>query len=86
MLNILPEVKLGDGLGGEKHVPEAIGSCGPHCHWHAAKVLTDLEDAAEYRNPAFIAYTSYKVHLDRTPSPEASQGVIGGSRCNCWPG
>ena len=61
MLSILPEVKLGDGMGGEKHVPDAIGGCGPQCHWHVPEGFTDLEDPSKDRDPAFVMYTPYKV-------------------------
>ena len=61
MLSILPEVKPGDGMGGEKHVPNAIGSGRPQCYCHSPKGLTDLEDPSKDRDPAFVAYTPYKV-------------------------
>jgi len=61
MLIILPEVKLGNGMDGEKHIPNSVGSCRPQCHFHAPEGLSYLEDAAKHRDPAFLVYTTYQV-------------------------
>ena len=61
MLGILPQVKLGDFVNGEEHVPDAIGSCRSDSHWHALEGLRYLEDTTKQHDPTFVPNTAYQV-------------------------
>ena len=61
MLGIVPEVKLGDLMSGEEHVPDSIVSCRPNSHWHALEGLRYLEDTAKQLEPTFVVNTAYQV-------------------------
>ena len=61
MLRVTPQVKLGDHMSGEKHVPYAIDISGPNSHRHAGEGLAYLEDTAKKADPASVVNTAYDV-------------------------
>ena len=61
MLVIVREVKLGDRMSGEEHVPDPIGTCRPDSHQHALEGLRYLEDTSKDLDSTFVANTTCQV-------------------------